>query len=80
MKNKIIDALERLYKIKEYGYANPIQTRPHPEPGFTGEDPMSGDEAAEEADKKVEEEKKKRKDELEKNPGDISKMRPTKEE
>ena len=23
----------------EYGYANPIQTRPKPKPGITGEDP-----------------------------------------
>lgn len=23
----------------EYGYANPVQTRPKPEPGITGEDP-----------------------------------------
>jgi hypothetical protein len=29
--------LKRLHS--EYGYANPVQTRPKPKPGITGEDP-----------------------------------------
>lgn len=79
MKNKIMDTLERLYKIKEYGYGNPVQTRPKPERGFTGEDPMLGDEAVEKRERELEDEKKKREDEIEKSPGNISKMRPAKE-
>ncbi len=79
MKHKIEETLERLYKnIKEYGYAHPVQTRPAPEPGFTKEDPMKGDEAAEDKEDEVKDERKERKDDIEKSPGDISRMRPHK--
>lgn len=78
MRKKILDALERLYNMKEYGYGNPVQTRPKPERGFTGEDPMLGDEAVEKRERELEDEKKEREDEIEKSPGDISKMRPAK--
>jgi len=40
MDKKVISKLEELYnKINEYGYSNPIQTRPKPTPGITGEKP-----------------------------------------
>ena len=40
MFEKVIKKLEELYNnIDEYGYANPVQTRPKPEPGITGEEP-----------------------------------------
>jgi hypothetical protein len=40
MNKKIIKKLQELYdKIDEYGYAHPIQTRPKPSPGITGEKP-----------------------------------------
>jgi len=35
---KLIDSYLRIIQ-KEYGYENPIQTRPRPKPGITGEDP-----------------------------------------
>ena len=73
MKEKIIKTLERLYK--EYGYAHPIQTRPAPEKGFTGEDPEKGVEDRDKYYKKVEKEKEERKDKLAKDPGGISDLR-----
>jgi hypothetical protein len=35
---KLIDSYLNIIQ-KEYGYENPIQTRPRPKPGITGEDP-----------------------------------------
>ena len=35
---KLIDSYLNIIQ-KEYGYANPIQTRPRPKPGITGENP-----------------------------------------
>jgi hypothetical protein len=35
--NDIYDTLERLYKKEQYNH--PIQTRPKPKPGITGEEP-----------------------------------------
>jgi len=77
MDNEIVKTLERLYSIND-DYANPVQTRPAPEPGFTKEDPMIGDEAAEKREGELEDEREERKDEIEDSPGDISKMRPHK--
>ena len=40
MEKKVIKKLRELYdKVDEYGYAHPIQTRPKPKPGITGEEP-----------------------------------------
>ena len=40
MNKKVISKLEELYnKLNEYGYGNPVQTRPKPTPGITGEEP-----------------------------------------
>jgi len=73
-----METLERLYKIRESGYGHPHQTRPEPEPGFTEEDPQKGQKAAEKREGELEDEKEERKDEIEKSPGDISRMRPPK--
>ena len=35
--NDVFDTLERLYKKEQYNH--PIQTRPKPKPGITGEEP-----------------------------------------
>jgi len=40
MDKKVISKLEELYnKIDEFGHGHPIQTRPKPTPGITGEKP-----------------------------------------
>lgn len=42
-KNIISDKLDQLYKKESQIYANPIQTRPKPKPGITGEKPDDED-------------------------------------
>jgi DNA-directed RNA polymerase subunit L len=76
--NEIMETLERLYKLKEGGYGHPHQTRPEPEAGITKEDPMKDQKAAEKNKEKLEDEKEERKNQIEKNSGDISRMRPPK--
>lgn len=36
---KLIDSYLNIIQTEEGGYANPIQTRPRPKPGVTGEEP-----------------------------------------
>ena len=42
-RNSISDKLEELYKKESQIYANPMQTRPEPKPGISGEKPKEAD-------------------------------------